>query len=106
MSAFVQFVVWEWVNIALEYAAVAWVRLPRFFLAVVAVNLVTHPVLTLVFARFGRGVAFVLALEVVVVVVEWLLLLAVYGRIRWRFLCGVAFVMNAVSYGTGLLLKL
>lgn len=106
MSALVQFVVWEWINIALEYAAVAWVRLPRFFLTVVAVNLVTHPILTLALARFGRGAVFVLACEAVVVVVEWLLLVSVYGRNRWRFLGAVAIVMNAVSYGTGLLLKL
>ncbi len=106
MSAFVQFVVWEWINIALEYAAVAWVRLPLFFLAVGAVNLVAHPVRALALACFGRGAAFVLVCEAVVVAVEWLLLVSVYGRNRWRFLGTVAIVMNAVSYGTGLLLKL
>lgn len=105
-SSFVQFAVWEWINIALEYAAVAWVRLPRLFLAVAAVNLVTHPILTLLLARHGRDQAFVLACEAIVVAAEWLMLVAVYGRSRWRFLGAVALVMNVVSYGTGLLLKL
>ena len=106
MSAFVQFVVWEWINIALEYAAVAWVRLPSLFLSLAAVNLVTHPILTLLLTHYGRAPAFVLACEAIVVAVEWLMLVVVYGRSRWRFLGAVALVMNVVSYGTGLLLKL
>ncbi len=106
MSAFVQFVVWEWINIALEYAAVAWVRLPRLFFAVAAVNLATHPSLTLLLACHGRSPAFVLACEAVVVAAEWVMLVVVYGRNWWRFLGAVALAMNVVSYGTGLLLKL
>ena len=45
------FLAWEWINIALEYASVAWVRLPRFFLAVAGVNLVTHPALMFLLQR-------------------------------------------------------
>ena len=106
MSALVQFVVWEWINIALEYTAVSWSRLPRLFLTVVGVNLVTHPIFTLLLARFGRSPRFVVPCEAVIFLVEWALLVAVYGRTRWRRLGLVAFVMNAASYGTGLLMEM
>ena len=107
MSALVQFVVWEWINIALEYTAVSWSRLPRLFLTVVGVNLVTHPIFTLLIARFGRSPRFVVPCEAVIFLVEWALLVAVYdGRARWRRLGLVAFGMNAASYGTGVLMEL
>lgn len=106
MSALIQFVVWEWINIALEYTAVSWARLPRLFLTVVGVNLVTHPLFTLLLTRFGRSPCFVIPCEAVILLVEWALLVTVYGRNRWRRLGLVAFVMNTVSYGTGLLLEL
>ena len=106
MSALIRFVAWEWVNIALEYAAVSWARLPRIFLAVVGVNLVTHPLFTLLLARFGCALPFVLGCEALIFLAEWALLVVIYGRRQWRFLVVVAFVMNAVSYGTGLMLKI
>ena len=55
MTAFLRWLAWEWLNIALEYSATAWVRLPRWFLAVAAVNLVTHPLLMLLLLRSGTA---------------------------------------------------
>jgi len=104
------FLAWEWINIALEYAAVAWVRLPRFFLAVVGVNLVTHPVLMFLLQRvflvesFVDGPLTVLLCEVVVFLVEWACLVAVYGRAKARLLGKAALLMNCVSFATGLAL--
>ena len=106
MSEFCYFLVWEWINIALEYTAVSWSRLPRLFLTVVGVNLFTHPLFTLLLARFGRSPRFVVPCEAVIFLVEWAFLVAVYGRSRWRRLGLVAFVMNAASYGTGVLMEL
>ena len=104
MSAILYYLAWEWINIALEYTAVAWVRLPKLFLAVVGVNLVTHPIFMCLLEQFGRDPLFVLGCELVIPAVEWLLLMAAYGRARWRLLLGVSFLMNAVSYVTGLLI--
>ena len=106
MSAILYYLAWEWINIALEYTAVAWVRLPKLFLAVVGVNLVTHPIFMCLLEQFGRDPLFVLGCEVVIPVVEWLLLTAAYGRAHWRLLLGVSFLMNAVSYVTGLLIEM
>lgn len=106
MTVLIQFVVWEWINIALEYTAISWSRLPRLFLTVVGVNLVTHPLFTLLLARFGRSPRFVLPCEAAIFLVEWVILVAVYGRTRWCRLGLVAFVMNAASYGTGLLMAI
>ena len=106
----VYFLAWEWINIALEYASVAWVRLPRFFLAVVGVNLVTHPALMFVLKRvfliesFVDGPLIVLLCEVVVFLVEWACLVAVYGRAKAWLLGKAALIMNCVSLATGLAL--
>lgn len=105
MSALVQFVVWEWINIAVEYTAVSWVRFPRFLGAVVGVNLVTHPAFSFLLVRLGRDVKFVLPCEIAICLVEWALLTVIYGRRRWRLLGVVAIVMNVVSYGTGVLME-
>ena len=103
MGAILYCLAWEWINVALEYTAVAWARLPRLFWAVTGVNLVTHPVFMFLLERFGRDPLFVLGCEIVIPLAEWLMLTAVYGRLRWRLLLGVSVLMNAVSYGTGLL---
>ena len=58
MSMLLCCLAWEWINIALEYTAVAWVRLPKLFLSVVGVNLVTHPVFMVMLERFGRDPLF------------------------------------------------
>lgn len=58
MRVFCCFVAWEWINIALEYAATGWVKLPRWFIAVVCVNLVTHPVFSFAIDVFGRSAFF------------------------------------------------
>lgn len=98
------FLAWEWINIALEYTAVAWTKLPRLGIAVVGVNLVTHPAFTLLLELYGREAVFVIVCEIVIILVEWVLLTAFYGIARWRFLIFVSFIMNAVSCCTGLLI--
>lgn len=57
-------------------------------------------------SRFGYETSFVLTCECVIFLVEWVLLVLVYGRARWRFLGFVSFLMNVASYGTGLLMNL
>ena len=106
MSAILCFLAWEWINIALEFAATAWVRLPRWILAVIGVNLATHPIFTVLLVTFGRSTAFVLSCEVVIVCVEALLLMAVYGFDKWRRLLAVSLTMNATSYLTGVFIAL
>ena len=106
MRALLYYLAWEWINIAIEYTTVAWTRLPKLFIAVVGVNLVTHPIFMVLLAQFGRGPLLILGCEMVIPVVEWLLLMAAYRRSRWRLLLGMSFLMNAVSYGTGLLIEL
>lgn len=111
MAAILHILAWEWINIALECTATAWVRLPRFPLAVAGVNLVTHPLLMLVLARFGSPLRVVLPCEAVIVLAEWAMLCAIYRdrtetRPSRRFLFAVSLLMNTVSYGTGLLLAM
>ena len=104
MNLLTYFVAWEWINIALEYTAVAWTRLPHLFWSIVGVNLVTHPILILLIEKFGRSTAFVLPCEVAIVGVEALLLMAIYGFRRWRKMLGISLLMNVTSYVTGLLI--
>ena len=104
MKALLYCLAWEWINIAVEYTSVAWVRLPRLFWAVVGVNLITHPVFVVLLERFGRAPGFVVPCEMAIFVMEFLLLVLIYGAARWRLLLIAALLMNAVSYGTGLLL--
>ena len=98
------FLAWEWIKIALEYTAVAWTKLPRLGWAVIGVNLVTHPVFVLLLGVFGSETVFVVSCEAVIFAIECALLVACYGLKRWRFLALVAFVMNAASYLTGILM--
>ena len=104
MNQVAYFFAWEWINIALEYTAVSWTRLPHLFWSVVGVNLVTHPILILLIEKFGRATTFVLPCEVVIVVVEALLLMVIYGFRRWRKMLGLSLLMNVTSYVTGLLI--
>ena len=104
MSVVAWFLAWEWVNISLEYAVTAWVRLPRWFLSVVSVNLATHPVFVALIGRFGTSTGFVLPCEACIVGIEALLLMAIYGFCRWRLLLGVSLLMNLSSYATGLMI--
>ncbi len=106
MGSLLYYLAWEWINISLEYTAVAWTRLPRLFLAVAGVNLMTHPVLMFLLEWFGRNPFFILGCEIVIPFAEWLMLMAVYGRSRGRLLLGVAVLMNAVSYMMGLLIDM
>ena len=106
MTVALYYLAWEWINIALEYTTVAWIRLPRLFWAVVGVNLVTHPVFMFLLERFGRDPLFIFGCETMIPIIEWLLLMVAYGRSRWRQLLGMSLLMNAVSYVTGLLIDL
>jgi hypothetical protein len=106
MKAICWLLVWEWINIALEYTATAWVRLPRWFLAVVAVNLVTHPAFTLALDAFDRSTPFVISCEIAIFLMEAFILMAAYGFRRWRLLLSAALLMNGASYITGLLMEL
>jgi len=106
MKALCWFLAWEWINIALEYTATAWVRLPRWFLAVVAVNLATHPAFTLSLGAFGRSTLFVLSCEAAIFLAEALMLMAAYGSRHWRLLFAASLLMNVASCFTGLLMEL
>lgn len=106
MSAFCYYLAWEWVNIALEYTAVSWVKLPHLFWVVVGVNLVTHPLFSFLIVHVEGALGFVLACEAVIFFVEWGLMICFYGRRRWRRLGLVALLMNIASYGTGVLIEI
>lgn len=107
MTAFLHWLAWEWLNIALEYSATAWVRLPRWFPAVAAVNLATHPLLTIVLLRCGDSARILYPAEAAVVLVEAALLCLFYRRhARIAALAGIALFMNAASFATGLALAL
>lgn len=104
MDALIKFIAWEWINIALEYTASAWVDMPRWWLAVVGVNLVTHPVFSLLLGVCGHDTAFIFGCEIAIVIVEWGALVACYGFKHCRFLALVAIVMNAASLATGFIM--
>ena len=106
MRALLYFAAWEWINIALEFTATAWVKLPRWFWAVVAVNLATHPAFMLLLACYGRSLRVVLPCEIVISVVEALLLMTIYGFSRMRLIVLASFAMNAASYLTGILISI
>ena len=106
MKALCWFLAWEGINISLEYTATAWLKLPRWFRAVVAVNLATHPAFMCVLDTFGRSAPLVLSCEVAIFLVEALMLMAMYGFQRWRLLLGASLLMNCASYFTGLLIEL
>ena len=106
MSAILGFLAWEWINIALEFTATAWVRLPRWWLAVVGVNLATHPLFTIVLGVFGRPIIVVLPCEAIIVCVEALALMAIYGFAKWRMLLAASLTMNVASYLTGVFIAL
>jgi len=104
MAAFCYYLAWEVINISLEYTAGAWLKLPRFFLVCVAVNLLTHPLFTLFLFRFGRAFGMICICELVILAVEAAVLTAIYGRVRWRRATLASLVMNGVSFGTGILM--
>ena len=106
MSAILSFLAWEWINIAIEFAATAWVRLPRWFFAIIGVNLATHPMFTFLLGLFGCSTAFVLSCEAVIVCVEAFLLMSIYWFDKWRRLFAVSLIMNGASYLTGVFIAL
>ena len=108
MAVIMHIIAWEWINIALECTATAWVLLPRFPLAVAGVNLITHPILMALLARWGRSPAVVLLCEATVVLAEGAMLCVLYrhgdAAPSRRRLFLISLAMNSVSYDTGLLL--
>lgn len=95
---------WEIINFSLEYAAVAWVRLPKLFPVVLVVNLMTHPLFVFLLSRFGRGHGLMAICEIVIVLAEWAALAVFYRQTSRVGLLGLSLLMNAASFGTGLLL--
>lgn len=107
MTALLRFLAWEWINIALEFSVTAWVRLPRWFLAVTAVNLASHPALMFFLGRFGYAPSVLLPAEAAVALLEAALLALVYRRrARPAVLAAIALLMNASSFAAGLAISL
>ena len=83
------YLAWEIINISLEFTATAWVREPRWFCAVLGVNIVTHPLFVVLLETYGRTPLFILLCEACIVCVESLLLMVALGpgciRGRWAF---------------------
>ena len=104
MSDVAYYLAWEWINYSIEYTATAWVKLPRWWMALAAANLATHPAFVALLEKFGREPGFVLMCEACIVVVEALVLSAIYVIRRCPRMLGASLLMNAASYGTGLLI--
>ncbi len=102
----IYYAAWEWLGISLEYTAGSWSRLPRFFWATVCVNLATHPLFVFLVETVSRSAAFVVPCEVVICLVEWGLLCAMYRQHSRLRLLAVSAVMNATSYLTSILMTL
>lgn len=107
LAAILRFLAWEWINIAVEFSATAWVRLPRWFLAVAVVNLASHPALMLFLGRFGCAPSVLLPAEAAVALLETALLTLVYRRrARPAALAALALLMNTASFAAGLAISL
>jgi hypothetical protein len=106
MKALLYYLAWEWINISIEFTATAYVKLRRWFAAVVFVNLATHPLFVFLLEKFGRSNEVILSCEAAIVAVEAVLLTVIYGRGRWLRLFLISLLMNAASYLTGVLLGL
>lgn len=82
-------------------------RTMKIFMVIVGVNLLTHPLLTLlIMVAYQWGVyhvAIVFVLEVLVVLVEWRLIVFAMREERRQYLI-LAVAMNVLSYGVGLVL--
>jgi hypothetical protein len=83
-------------------------RTRRHMLAVLMVNLVTHPALNyIILVLYNLGVAvttaLILALEGLVVIVEGLLFIYMFEKPKGRLFL-TAFLMNAASYLIGLVI--
>lgn len=93
--------------IELVVAGIIGYRQIKELLSVVAVNMLTHPVLTVLvmwLASIGLyNFWLLIVMEIVVVLIEWQVLQFALRK-RDKALLLLAFVMNAVSFGIGLLL--
>ncbi len=83
-------------------------RKSQYMLAVVVINIITHPALNyliLVFGYLGIQVTYLLIaiLEMLVVVVEWQLLVYMFRGSKGRFLI-TSLLANAASFFIGVLL--
>lgn len=104
---FFWFLAGEWLTLALEYAATAWIRLPRWFWALMTVNLTTHPALMYAVHRAGLSCQVVVFGELSAVLAEGAMLSIMYRRAcSWWKMFAVSAWMNAVSYYTCELLKM
>jgi len=97
-------IAWEWINICLEYTSISWLRLPKRFLSVLYVNLLTHPLFVLCFPDAGQNGKELILCEIVIFLVEGVVLTLFYERHKWKQTFLAAFVMNASSCLTGVLL--
>ncbi|MBN1580290.1 MAG: hypothetical protein JXA89_06280 [Anaerolineae bacterium] len=83
-------------------------RTKQFALAVILINLITHPalnyfILFLVYLNLDPGLGLVIVLEVAVALVEWRLLVYVFDRPRKKLFL-LAVLANLASFITGLIL--
>lgn len=105
MSKCLWYLAWEWINISLEYTVTSWIRFPKWFLAVVTVNLVSHPALMIVLGHFGHNPCVLFPAEATVVLLETVLLCLFYRRqTSFARIAGISLLMNATSFATGLAL--
>lgn len=102
LASLLYYIAWEWINVAIEYTAGSWSRLPRFFAATVLVNLLTHPLLTIMLLWQGPSVILVLTGEVLAFLVEAAVLKLLYRRLAWGRVLSISFAMNVTSFVTGL----
>ena len=80
--------------------------MPEFLLWSEMIHSITDYLVSYTLFLYGHETGFILACEGGVVLVEWMVLVIVYGRQKLWFLGGLALLMNTVSYGTGVLLGL
>jgi hypothetical protein len=97
-------------TIVLE-GAVAYIfglRRRRQLVALAIINILTHTTLNYIILILGylgtRGpIYYITAMEIIIVLVEWLLLVYVFGEPKKRFLA-ISILANAISFLSGLLL--
>lgn len=80
----------------------------RFILVVALASVVTNPPLNLVVASYRQfihaevPIVVMLVLEGIVILVEGFILVKVFPRYSWRSMLVLSFVMNATSFGLGM----
>lgn len=83
----------------------------RFILVVALASVVTNPPLNLMVAFYRQfihaevPVVVMLVLEGIVILIEGFILVKVFPRYAWRSMLLVSFVMNAASFGLGMVFE-